>query len=135
MVRPGFSDYRHCNPFSNQGCVDTAEIFVPQLAGDESTNVEQMIKVFPNPLAAGSELTVMLNMNTNEDLTIQLVHMSGKEVYLRDLKGSIPTSGVTQGQKKFTMNPDMLSPGIYLLRIIGNAHTGSITKIVITNNK
>jgi len=70
------------------------------------------IKVYPNPIKAGNALNLEMDIPSSEELVINLVNMSGANVYHNE---SHVGSGIQTKEINLAGN---LKPGIYVLNVI-----------------
>ena len=106
-------------------CSRSFEFFISTSVSDPIAGIEEL-KVFPNPVASGSGLTVHFT-NTRPDLTIlecDLVNTNGQSISVVELE-------IVQGFNTMQMQIPGVASGLYLLVIREKENTGTLVRPVV----
>ena len=80
------------------------------------------IKLFPNPIVSSAELTLT---NVSPNLFNQM------DIIFFDLLGKQVFPDIARNEASFTIGKGMLSPGIYICKLISNSGVLSVTKMMV----
>lgn len=81
--------------------------------------------IYPNPVKQNQSVTMVLNSPIAYKLNLGVFDLSGKSIFDRQIE-------VSQGSNTFTISTEMLSSGIYFLKINGDS-LGEITRKLQVN--
>jgi len=101
--------------------VYSAVPFAPNTAGIEENNINDAVKVWPNPV--NDNLNIQFKAGTSSDDEIRLVDLTGKTV-------KVIANGFSSGANTLNVNVSDLSKGIYLLEFTMDSKAVS-KKVVI----
>lgn len=91
----------------------------------EGQNIKDLV-VYPNP-TDGRELTVLLRTTEQEELTLQVLDITGKVVFAQQAFGNL-------GTNRFTIQPNLYSAGVYLLKV-STDDSSILRKLVVTQKR
>ena len=95
------------------GCTitDAATVTVLACSGIEEAGLGLSLTLFPNP--AHTTANLRLESATGQDLTLEVVDMTGKRLYNTRLMG-------VSGAYTHTLDVSAYAPGVYIVRLIGS---------------
>ncbi len=85
------------------------------------TNIKEGIKVYPNPVTKGEQLTVLVAAEGNFNVSLKTA--DGRNY-------PCTVASVVKGQMKIRL-PQQITPGIYLIQVSNNGNTQWVEKIVV----
>lgn len=88
----------------------------------ENTEIEESIDVFPNPFT--SDLTIIVNSNSNNNVHLTLTDLSGKQRISTEKE-------LVEGRNSITLDTYQLSSGLYLLNISGGNHAKTLRLVKV----
>ena len=127
LLQPNKTYYVRIVPFNDYVTCTSSLEFTGSFKTGVSTNTEDISldldwSVFPNPAQQGTKVMVQLDMETSEEVQLELLDVSGKSIHLEEIS-------VVSGQNSFELNNGDLSAGLYFVRI--NAGNGVAVKKLI----
>lgn len=103
----------------SSGCVDSLYFYVNYPVGIETTDVNWMFNIYPNP--ANNEFTLEYNFRTNDEVSFRMFNVIGELVY---------DENINQAQGKLTINAQHMYPGVYFIQLTSDDKSENIKLII-----
>ncbi|MBA3899842.1 MAG: T9SS type A sorting domain-containing protein [Bacteroidetes bacterium] len=102
-----------------------AGFLISSTVGVESVAALNKMVIAPNPVSAGFNAKIIIDLPNAENLKISIMDISGKQI-------NASNHSFSSGKQQVNLDTNNLTPGIYFVTVEGNERRFSTSKLIVT---